>query len=748
MEASFVDPSYFQMLHSSLPGSGATSRSVSPVRRLGQIGSPRSEGFSRANSDTGREISPSTEEPPPGAEFVGTDPAPPTSHGISSSAFSPNYFQRFFVEKGELGRGGKGVVLLVEHVLDGVSLGQYACKRVPVGDDHRWLEKVLVEVQLLQHLIHENLVSYRHVWLEDVRLSAFGPSVPCAFILQQYCNAGDLHNYVCGPAQETVTTQQLKEQIRRRSKGQPELPHDLNSPRTLPFDDIYSFFKDISEGLHYLHDNNFVHRDMKPNNCLLHSTSRGLRVLVSDFGEVQSENAIRMSTGATGTISYCAPEVLRRVTDDPSAPFENFTFKSDIFSLGMILYFLCFARLPYANADVVHEEREDLEQLRSEIQDWAGFDDERRLRPELPTQLYTFLQRLLAVDPAQRPSAAEISTSLRSGSIGENSRLPRGRGVVIPLSSPAQTPPSKSRSPNRSTAPSKGHAHTSVRSHGQVQTRRESFRSLNLNLRHAPKLQPRGFNTPPSDFSEDTSDDKASTRKRSSRSPDKNLIRRPRHLIHTPSSDQNSTSRSLVRKQSITKSSPPNTSIPEYTQHQRTPSPNRYSDQDPLLNHRHNSASNPGAYSHQHHLLPAPPPSSFSQRLIYQARLIVLHPLTPRLTLLLLLVFKILSLNMLCTGPGQEGLLWYINVPMILLAAAASQWHDFRWQIIALAAHLFVMGSVLGAGGQRRFCGMRTGAVVLGGFEGGHGVGGIWGVVMRLLGHEYGYEVERGEFAE
>lgn len=54
-------------------------------------------------------------------------------HGISSAAFSPKYFERFFVTERELGRGGKGVVLLVRHVLDGVSLGNFACKRVPVG---------------------------------------------------------------------------------------------------------------------------------------------------------------------------------------------------------------------------------------------------------------------------------------------------------------------------------------------------------------------------------------------------------------------------------------------------------------------------------------------------------------------------------------------------------------------------------------------------------------------------------------
>jgi hypothetical protein len=93
------------------------------------------------------------------AEFVASSPAPQTGHSIKKEAFSPNYFKRFFIEEKELGRGGKGVVLLVRHELDRVSLGmimhiflialvlywwwagQFACKRVPVGDDHAWLEK-------------------------------------------------------------------------------------------------------------------------------------------------------------------------------------------------------------------------------------------------------------------------------------------------------------------------------------------------------------------------------------------------------------------------------------------------------------------------------------------------------------------------------------------------------------------------------------------------------------------------------
>ncbi|KAE8373627.1 kinase-like domain-containing protein [Aspergillus bertholletiae] len=395
----FINPNYFRMLHRSLPGSATSPSSSSSNRRLVQPALPDGP----------------TSEPSGGTS---------ASQGISSAAFIPNYFKKFFVEERILGKGGKGVVLLVKHVLDGVSLGHYACKRVPVGDDHEWLEKVLGEVQLLQHLTHQNLVSYRHVWLEDAKITTFGPSVPCAFILQQYCNAGDLHNYICGSVQTSTTTQQLKERLRRRSRGEPDLRTDVNEPRKLHFEEIYSFFKDITSGLRYLHANGYIHRDLKPNNCLLHKTSDGLRVLVSDFGEVQAQNSIRLSTGATGTVSYCAPEVLRR--DYPGGPFGNFTFKSDIFSLGMILYFLCFAQLPYSNADVIHEEREDLDRLREEISQWAGFDDARRMRPELPEQLYTFLERLLSVNPDRRPSADDVLNGLQAGaSVNENIRSRR-----------------------------------------------------------------------------------------------------------------------------------------------------------------------------------------------------------------------------------------------------------------------------------------------------------------------------------
>lgn len=270
---------------------------------------------------------------------------------------------------------------------------------------------VLIEVELLAKLSHPNLVSYRHVWLEDVQLTRFGPSVACAFILQQYCNSGDLLNYIVGDQPKQTTKEELKAQMRRRSKGQLEQPNDnLNSQRRLSFDEIYSLFRDVTCGLAYLHAANYIHRDLKPSNCLLHQEGNKLTCLISDFGEVQPEHVVRKSTGSTGTISYCAPEVLQV---DSSGRFGNFTTKSDIFSLGMILYFLCFGRLPYRSANTINEELEDVDELRAEITHWQGFQDERRERPDLPAKLYQLLKRLLALDPLQRPSANEVLAAMK-----------------------------------------------------------------------------------------------------------------------------------------------------------------------------------------------------------------------------------------------------------------------------------------------------------------------------------------------
>lgn len=392
---SFVNPDYFQKLQYqySRDHSARSSAPATPRWRIGPLdGLPPIPGTPRQRV--------TVEDDPDEVNAV-----PPIHSHISSKAFSQGYLANFFTIQGELGRGGKGVVLLVRHKLAGHALGQYACKRVPVGDDHRWLEKVLTEVQLLQGLSHQNIVAYRHAWLEDYQLSTFAPSVPCLFILQQYCNTGDLHAFVLGTRQPEPSSEQRKDRARRRSKGQLDEMLDPFPRQALPLEEIISFVRDITSGLHYLHSNNLVHRDLKPKNCLLHRDKQRLRVLVSDFGETQVAGDVRMASGATGTLSYCAPEVL--VQDPATGTFGQFTTNSDVFSLGMIVYFVCFGKVPYSCADEINDENEDIEQLREEIASWPGVDD-RRERADLPEKLYKFLKMLLSRDPNQRPSTEDI----------------------------------------------------------------------------------------------------------------------------------------------------------------------------------------------------------------------------------------------------------------------------------------------------------------------------------------------------
>ncbi|SPQ24600.1 862896fa-b508-4ee6-aaf4-257623ec1f2c [Thermothielavioides terrestris] len=378
-DESYHHPDYFRMLAAShaAHNESHTRPPPSPIRRLVQ---PVRAGDEDDRAD---------------AEFASGSAAPSRGARIKPEAFSPNYLRDYFIVERELGRGGKGVVLLLRHRLGDCKLGQFACKRVPVGDDPAWLEKVLVEVQLLAKLSHHNLVSYRYAWLEEAQLTRFGPSVACLFILQQYCNGGDLLHYVIGEMPTEATKEQLKAQMRRRSKGQTERP---KIQKRLAPDEIYSLFKDITSGLVYLHGENYIHRDLKPSNCLLHHDRNKLRCLISDFGEVQQEDAV---------------QVLKQ---DASGRYGNFTTKSDIFSLGLILYFMCFGRLPYVNANIVREELEDVDELRAEISDWKGFQDERRERPDLPSELYGLLKRLLAVNPSERPTAKEVLAAMGADS--------------------------------------------------------------------------------------------------------------------------------------------------------------------------------------------------------------------------------------------------------------------------------------------------------------------------------------------
>lgn len=150
----------------------------------------------------------------------------------------------------------------------------------------------------------------------------------------------------------------------------------------------------VAEGLHAAHLEGLLHRDVKPSNVLVDQTPDGqLRALVSDFGlAAELEDAESMAAGAVaGSPHYIAPE---RLSGAPA----NIDRRSDIYSLGVVMYRLFTGELPFRGENTMDFLRQAL------LQD---FPPPRQRMPALPVELEAITLRCLARDPAQRYASAK-----------------------------------------------------------------------------------------------------------------------------------------------------------------------------------------------------------------------------------------------------------------------------------------------------------------------------------------------------
>lgn len=266
-----------------------------------------------------------------------------------------------------IGRGGMGSVYEATHAKSGE---QVAVKLIAqhVADDMRFRRRFDAEIETLRRLRHPGIV----------RLIGYGEESGRLFY-----------------AMELVHGESLQQRIR-----------DVKRMNWLPAVDIAI---QVTSALKHAHDMGVIHRDLKPANLLLTSCNE---VKVVDFGiaKLFGYGDQTLAGSVLGTADYMAPE---QATDGPITP------RTDLYSLGSVMYAMMAGRSPFAGKKLV------------QVMDALKHDRAVPLdliNPDIPHEVVEIVHDLLEKEPQNRPpTAIAVNKRLKATRAG----LQRGRTVAV-----------------------------------------------------------------------------------------------------------------------------------------------------------------------------------------------------------------------------------------------------------------------------------------------------------------------------
>ena len=164
----------------------------------------------------------------------------------------------------------------------------------------------------------------------------------------------------------------------------------------IPLSQALDIVAQVADGLHYAHEKGIVHRDIKPGNIMI---GRNQRAKIMDFGIARMRiSDIKTQTGVMlGSPKYMSPEQVAALPADR---------RSDIFSLGVVLYELATGQAPFSAPDISqYMYQVAIAQPKAPSQVDAA----------LPPMLDLIVAKAMAKDVTQRyQDAAEFATDLRS----------------------------------------------------------------------------------------------------------------------------------------------------------------------------------------------------------------------------------------------------------------------------------------------------------------------------------------------
>lgn len=258
---------------------------------------------------------------------------------------------QFFGEYEVLKTIGKGKFAVVYRAKKKGSEDVVALKRIAVdmmNDKAR--EKCLKEVRLLQSLYHPNIIRYMDSFIMENDL----------IIVYEWAAAGD-----------------LKRQLRKAQE------------RGVGFEErvIWKYFSQICNAMQHMHEKRIMHRDLKPANIFL--TLDGT-IKVGDLGLSRelSEHTVQAHS-KVGTPLYMSPEVLKG---------DGYDFKSDIWSLGCLLYELTMLKSPFKSEGL------NLYSLFQKI----SKGDFQPLSDNYSEELRSLTYSMISTDSTERPEINEV----------------------------------------------------------------------------------------------------------------------------------------------------------------------------------------------------------------------------------------------------------------------------------------------------------------------------------------------------
>ncbi len=194
-----------------------------------------------------------------------------------------------------------------------------------------------------------------------------------------------------------------------------ELRDVLNEKKILPVSQVLDIVIQVAQGLSYAHEHEIVHRDVKPSNVMI---IRDGHVKITDFGIARMASAaVRTQTGMVlGSPKYMSPEqVLGKLTDQ----------RSDIFSLGVMLYEMLTGQVPFIGENVNAIMYQTLNAIPA---------PPSNANPAVPEMLNYIVAKALAKDlDARYQNASELVNDLRAC----REALPRDAESANPVKRPA-----------------------------------------------------------------------------------------------------------------------------------------------------------------------------------------------------------------------------------------------------------------------------------------------------------------------